>query len=103
MGVALSSATSEKRTRFGQGQLLIAKQRTTKVKGVEVTASGSRGGGSVEATWRAILRELIGLSSGHIKDAVRELVRPGAASGYVGGGASGASSSGDVASRSAKR
>jgi 1-deoxy-D-xylulose-5-phosphate synthase len=34
----------------------------------------------------AILRELIGLSSGHIKDVVRELVRPGAASGYAGGG-----------------
>ena len=36
----------------------------------------------------AILRELIGLSSGHVKDVVRELVRPGAASGYAGGGAS---------------
>jgi 1-deoxy-D-xylulose-5-phosphate synthase len=34
----------------------------------------------------AILRELIGLSSGHVKDVVRELVRPGAASGYAGGG-----------------
>jgi 1-deoxy-D-xylulose-5-phosphate synthase len=51
----------------------------------------------------AILRELIGLSSGHIKDVVRELVRPGAASGYAGGGASGASSTGDVAARSTKR
>ncbi|HEU5439581.1 MAG TPA: 1-deoxy-D-xylulose-5-phosphate synthase [Ktedonobacterales bacterium] len=30
----------------------------------------------------AILRELYGLSSGHIKDVVRELVRPGAHSGY---------------------
>ena len=36
----------------------------------------------------AILRELYGLSSGHIKDVTRELVRPGAASGYAGGGAS---------------
>jgi len=43
----------------------------------------------------AILRELIGLSSGHVKDVVRELVRPGAASGYAGGGAS---STSDVAS-----
>ncbi|HEX5156680.1 MAG TPA: 1-deoxy-D-xylulose-5-phosphate synthase [Ktedonobacterales bacterium] len=34
----------------------------------------------------AILRELIGLSSAHVKDVVRELVRPGAASGYAGGG-----------------
>jgi 1-deoxy-D-xylulose-5-phosphate synthase len=48
----------------------------------------------------AILRELIGLSSGHIKDVVRELVRPGTASGYAGGGAS---STSDVASRRAKR
>ncbi len=100
MGVALSSETSQKRTRLGQGQLLLAKPWTTNVKGVEVTASGSRGGGSVGAAWRAILRELIGLSSGHIKDVVRELVRPGAASGYAGGGAS---STGNVASRSAKR
>ena len=36
----------------------------------------------------AILRELYGLSSGHIKDVTRELVRPGTASGYAGGGAS---------------
>jgi 1-deoxy-D-xylulose-5-phosphate synthase len=48
----------------------------------------------------AILRELIGLSSGHIKDVVRELVRPGTASGYAGGGAS---STSDVASHSTKR
>ena len=38
----------------------------------------------------AILRELYGLSSGHIKDIVRELTRPGTASGYAGGGASSA-------------
>jgi len=36
----------------------------------------------------AILRELIGLSSGHVKDVVRELVRPGSTSGYAGGGSS---------------
>jgi 1-deoxy-D-xylulose-5-phosphate synthase len=36
----------------------------------------------------AILRELYGLSSGHIKDVVRELARPGTSSGYAGGGAS---------------
>ena len=36
----------------------------------------------------AILRELYGLSSGHIKDVTRELVRPGSTSGYAGGGAS---------------
>jgi 1-deoxy-D-xylulose-5-phosphate synthase len=48
----------------------------------------------------AILRELIGLSSGHIKDVVRELVRPGAASGYAGGGASATS---DSASHSTTR
>jgi deoxyxylulose-5-phosphate synthase len=36
----------------------------------------------------AILRELYGLSSGHIKDIARELVRPGSTSGYAGGGAS---------------
>ena len=36
----------------------------------------------------AILRELYGLSSGHIKEVVRELVRPGSTSGYAGGGAS---------------
>ncbi len=49
----------------------------------------------------AILRELIGLSSGHIKDVVRELVRPGTASGYAGGGAS--ATADDVASHSATR
>lgn len=34
----------------------------------------------------AILRELYGLSSGHIKDVVRELVRPGVPSAYKGAG-----------------
>lgn len=47
----------------------------------------------------AILRELYGLSSGHIKDVVRELVRPGTVSGYSGGG----SSPEDVASHSTTR
>jgi 1-deoxy-D-xylulose-5-phosphate synthase len=55
----------------------------------------------------AILRELIGLSSGHIKEVVRELVRPGAVSGYAGGGAGGgaggAAAAGDVASHSTTR
>jgi 1-deoxy-D-xylulose-5-phosphate synthase len=40
----------------------------------------------------AILRELYGLSAGHIKEVVRELVRPGSASGYT----SGASSTSDA-------
>ncbi len=39
-----------------------------------------------------ILRELYGLSAGHIKEVVRELVRPGSASGY----ASGASATSDA-------
>ncbi len=45
----------------------------------------------------AILRELYGLSAGHIKEVVRELVRPGAASGYT----SGASSTSDATARGA--
>jgi 1-deoxy-D-xylulose-5-phosphate synthase len=48
----------------------------------------------------AILRELYGLTSGHIKDVVRELVRPGATSGYA---SAGSSADQDVASHSGTR